>query len=155
MAQRVAKRKEQHGSRGAAVLEMAIVALLLLTLIFGVITYAYMMSFRQSMTQAAAEGARAGAVTVSSTSVNANATAAVTQALGGYGIGCGGTGVTCNVTGPVACPNNAARQCITVELRYPYRSRPLLPAFPGLNLTLPTELVTTSVAEWAPSTGTP
>lgn len=37
----------RRGERGAAIVELAIVASLLLVLIFGIITYAYMMSFRQ------------------------------------------------------------------------------------------------------------
>ena len=135
--------------RGTALLEMTFVVLLLFTLIFGIITYSYMMSFRQAMTQAAAEGARAGAVTADAANVNANAKSAVIEALGGYGIGCDSAGVVCTVTGPVACVNNAARQCVTVRLSYPYASRPLLPAFPGLNLTLPDNIVVESVAEYA------
>ncbi len=45
--------------RGAAAVEFALVVPLLLTLVFGIISYGYLLSFRQSLSQAAAEGARA------------------------------------------------------------------------------------------------
>lgn len=159
---------QNHGSgrrasrqRGAALVEFAFVALLLFGLVFGIISYAYMMSFRQAITQAAAEGARAGALAVpspSNTTARADALAAVNQAIGGYTSGgstiaCGQNGLTCQVTfhpGDPArpgCPAAPSRTVICITVSYPYRSRPMLPSFPGLGLTLPSSLTFTSIAE--------
>ena len=140
--------------RGAAVLEMAIVALLLFALLFGIISYAYMMSFRQSLTQAAAEGARAGAVAPSA-DVVAAATNAVNRAMDGYDVQCGDTGMTCSPPVVADCLKadgtvDTTRECVTVTVEYAYRDNPILPSFPGLGLTLPEELTFTSTAEINP-----
>lgn len=48
--------------RGAATVEMAVVAPLLLTLVFGIIEFSWMMSVQQSVTNAAREGCRTAAL---------------------------------------------------------------------------------------------
>ena len=140
--------------RGTALVEFTFVALILFALLFGIISYSYMMSFRQAMTQAAAEAARAGAL-ASPNDTDAErqglARDAVDQALSGYESGgaplaCGQAGLQCIFDDPAECPPPSAEvMCITV--RYPYSSRPLLPSFPGLDLTLPDTLEFTSVVE--------
>jgi Flp pilus assembly protein TadG len=135
-----------RAQRGAALLEFALVAILFFMLVFGIITYAYMMSFRSSLTQAAAEGARAGAVAPSG-QAQTNAQAAVNRAMDGYGVTCGSPGMTCTIPAPAPCVNNTSRTCVTVTVSYGYRAHPQLPTFPGLGLTLPQTLSFTSVAE--------
>lgn len=139
--------------RGAALVEFAFVALLLFALIFGIMSYAYMMSFRQAMTQATAEASRAAAIAPIDPEVRG--LAALNEALSPYGITCNGTSLlrgsstvgTCSVPPPSPCTNNATRDCVTVTVRYQYRSNPLLPSFPGLGLTLPETIGFTSIAE--------
>ena len=58
------KPRRGQGDGGTAILEFAIVGVLLLTLVFGIITFGGMLSFRQDVTRAAAEGARGGAVAI-------------------------------------------------------------------------------------------
>ncbi len=48
--------------RGAAVVEMAIVAPLLLTLVFGIIEFSWAMSVQQTLTNAAREGCRTAVI---------------------------------------------------------------------------------------------
>lgn len=48
--------------RGAAVVEMAVVAPLLLTLVFGIIEFSWMMSVQQTLTNAAREGCRTAVI---------------------------------------------------------------------------------------------
>ena len=55
-------RREERGDRGAAAVEFALISPMLLLLVFGIVTYGYMLSFRQAIGQGAAEGARAAAV---------------------------------------------------------------------------------------------
>lgn len=139
--------------RGAALVEFAFVAILLFTLVFGIISYAYMMSLRQSMTQATAEGARAGAVAVSGSAESA-ARNALNQALDQHEVSCSGSDLrrngstvgTCLVT-ISACPAPSTNQCVTVSASYAYRANPLLPAFPGLNLVLPEQIAYSAIAE--------
>ena len=82
-------RRRERGERGAAAVEFALVVPLLLMLVFGIIQYGYILSFRQALSQGAAEGARAAAVAPSSLTTAQKQTAAtnaVQQALGSYGV---------------------------------------------------------------------
>jgi Flp pilus assembly protein TadG len=146
-----------RSQRGAAVVEFALVFSILITLVLGIISYGYMLSFRQGISQGAAEGARAAAIapiTFSSTAKQTQAVNAVNDALSSYGVTCAGSTLkkgattvgTCSVT-IATCTNNSTKQCASVALDYFYRSHPLIPSFPGLGVTLPSHLTYTSVAE--------
>jgi Flp pilus assembly protein TadG len=155
---RVRVSRKSRNERGAAALEFALVAPLLFGLILGIISYGYMLSFRQGISQGAAEGARAAAVAPASFSAGDKASAArkaVNDALEGYGVSCSEGGMlskdgesvgTCSTT-VAACANNASRQCASVRVNYAYRDNPLLPSFPGLGAALPEALDYTAVAE--------
>lgn len=136
--------RRARGERGAALVEFAISIVLLLTLLFGIISYGYMLSFKQGLTQAAAEGARAGAVAASGSEVSA-ATAAATRSVGAFNKACNATpsvGLTCTYTLSATTPKT-----VTVQLTYNYKTYPLLPKFPGLGLILPDTLKSTYIAE--------
>jgi Flp pilus assembly protein TadG len=90
-------RSNDRDERGSSAVEFALVLPFLVTIILGIIAYSYMFSVRQAITQASAEGARAGAVAVTGTSAT-EATAAVNDALAGYGLTCGTGGLTCTPT---------------------------------------------------------
>jgi Flp pilus assembly protein TadG len=132
---------------GAAAVEFALVAPLIIILLFGIVSYGYMLSFRQAISQGAAEGARAAAVApgaYSTAQLQAAALDAVQQALDNYGTTCGSAALTCTVT-IGNCPSNAAKQCATVTIDYLYDAHPLVPQFPGI--PLPEHLAYTAVAE--------
>lgn len=137
--------RRRHDERGAALVEFAIASVVLLVLLFGIIEYGYVLSFKQGLTQAAAEGARVGAVGGDSASV----AAAVNKAAGAFKQTCNTGGLTCkNDAGvwpptPTTCGSNT---CITIEVSYDWKNHPLLPKFPGLGLILPDTLKSTSVA---------
>lgn len=132
-------RRPRRSERGAAAVEFALVVPFLLLILFGVISYGYMLSFRQALSQGAAEGARAAAVSTSSDSAGRSAAAlsALDDALDLYGVSCsggslvkGGTTVgTCSLTVAV-CSNDAAVQCATLDVAYRYGDHPLLPDLP-------------------------
>lgn len=151
-------RRPRRGERGAAAVEFALVAPLLLLLVFGIIDYGYMLSFRQALSQGAAEGARAAAVKPAGTATGTLEDvmrAAVNDALDSYGVQCSGAALQHKVDGawqPAgdctltigACSNNATVTCATVTLAYTYGDDPLLPDVPLV--PLPGELsYTTSV----------
>jgi Flp pilus assembly protein TadG len=139
--------RRRNDQRGAALVEFAIASMVLLVLLFGIISYGYVLSFKQGLTQAAAEGARAGAVGTPTDAVNA-----VTRAVGAFN-------KTCNTGGGLTCQGSTAGQwppvaytcgthsCITIEVTYDWKNYPLLPKFPGLGLLLPDTLKSKSVTQ--------
>lgn len=123
---------------------------MVLPVTFAIISYAFLLSFRQSMSQAATEGARSAAVALSSTAESVRITraqTAVNNALAGL-VGthtCGDGELECTVTFGT-CSNSTAR-CATVLVRYPYRNEPLVPSMPLLGMLLPDRLSYSAVAE--------
>jgi Flp pilus assembly protein TadG len=136
-----------RGERGAAVVEFAIASVVLLMLLFGIISYGYALSFKQGLTQAAAEGARAAAVATSGTAATAAANA-VTPALGAFKKSCTSAGMNCTYSTATADTGCAAgTSCMRVQITYDYKNHPLLPKFPGLGLLLPDTLKSTSITQ--------
>jgi Flp pilus assembly protein TadG len=124
-------------------------------MVFGVISYGYMLSFRQALSQGAAEGARAAAVSPYPDASDKEQAAldAINDALDvdAYGITCTGTAVgsamkrdaetvgTCAVV-TASCASDPTKDCVTVSLDYLYKDHPMLPNFPGVGLLLPSHL---------------
>ena len=147
--------------RGAVLVEFALIAPIFVTLVFGIISYGYMLSFRQAISQGASEGARAGAVWAASYATTqdadriAAATAQVDSALSSYGVTCAGsvlkqgstTAGSCSIQTKTACPSDSSRSCAIVTIVHRYRDHPLIPTFPGLGITLPEQLTYTAVVE--------
>jgi Flp pilus assembly protein TadG len=95
---------------------------ILLLLVFAIISYGYMFSVRQALTQAAAEGARAAAV-ASTGQASTQATSAVNSALSGLSMTCGTGGLTCTPTA-AAC---GTASCMRVTVSFAYRANNPLP----------------------------
>lgn len=149
-------RASRDDERGAAAVEFALVVPILVALLFGIISYGYMLSFRQGISQGAAEGARAAAVAPAAMSVadrQSDAVDALNDALAGYGVSCSGATLlrdgqdvgTCGVS-IATCANDPTSECASVEVDYAYRDHALLPSFPGLGVTLPESLAYTATA---------
>lgn len=139
--------------RGAAAVEFALIMPILLLLVFGIISYGYMLSFRQAISQAAAEGARAAAVAQRDADQQPDALAAMNEALESYGVTCaggvlsrdgGGVG-TCAVSIATCAGEAASVRCVTVTIDYNYADNPLLPV-PGVGIVLPDNLRYSAVA---------
>lgn len=130
--------RTRRDERGAAAVEFALVLPLLLLLLFGVIAYGYMLSFRGSMSQAAAEGARAAAVSVDASKRESNARAAVEEALQAYGVSCSDPGMACTFdAAPAGCASGTS--CFQVRLTYDYEDEPLIP-LPFVGVVMPDEI---------------
>jgi Flp pilus assembly protein TadG len=139
----------KHDEPGAAAIETALcICFIVLPIMFGIISYGFMLSFRQSLSQAATEGARAAAVAVSSGTRTTSAQSAVKQAIAGLANGhsCGDSALTCTVN-IATCSYDATVQCATVTLTYLYKANPIAPSFPGLGILLPTNMTYSAVAE--------
>ena len=142
-------------------MEFALVVPLLCFLLFAIIGYGYMLSFRQALSQAAAEGARAAAVAPPNTSdpdLASRAIQAVNQGLSSYGVSCNTAEVlmhdgepagTCDIRLPATtCTGSTTgAQCVRVTLSYTYEDDPLLPSVPGLGVLLPDALTYTTEAQ--------
>lgn len=148
-----------RGERGAALVEFSLVMILLFALLFGIIAYSFVMSFRGSMAQSAAEGARAAA-TSPRPDVLTRTAAGTAQAVGAFNQTCAAAGpLTCDFT-IHDCADTAAplvdtpadlKDCMTVSLVYDYDAEPLLPSLPGLGFALPDTLRVKSVVELNPA----
>jgi Flp pilus assembly protein TadG len=124
---------------------MAFLIAPLCLLLFGIIVYGYLMSFRQNMTQAAGEGARAGAVApVGQASTKAND--ATNKALEAFGESCGNGRTSCLIsTG--TCPTPSTAQCVFVTVTYDYEHHPLMPDIPIVSAAIPNTFTSKSTAE--------
>lgn len=110
-----ARRHGDGRERGAAAVEFALILPVLLLIVFGIINFGFMLSARQAVSQAAAEGARAAAVTTGDEAAKDTAgTTAMQSALATQGETCAGN--TCDVTF-VDCDGE---RCAEAEVRIPY-----------------------------------
>ncbi len=147
----------RHEDRGAAAVEFALVAPVFIALLFGIISFGWMLSYRQSISQGAAEGARVLAVSpAGSPTLAADARTAVNRSLASYGVSCDGSQLkhgttvvgTCTIpTASTPCTNNTALRCATVSITHAYRDHPLIPSFPGLGVVLPRNLSFSTTVE--------
>lgn len=120
-------RGRQAGRRpetGAAAVEFALVVPVLLMLVFGIVNFGQFLSVRQAATQAAAEGARAAAVTPVGGDPAARGVAAIDAALDGIG-GCG-DGATCDVVISTCGDAQCAKATVSITFE------PLIGAFPDI-----------------------
>lgn len=149
--------RRARGEDGAAIVEFTLVAVLLLTLVFGIIQFGLILSFKQDMTRAAAEGARAGAVavgvggqTVAEAAVQRAdaATREAVEAFGGSfsGVGCAREGMDCGTPVVAPCTAEAGYDCVTVTLTYDYDNHPLFGRVPIIEAFLPDQVKAESVA---------
>jgi len=144
---------QSRRERGAVTVEFVLVLPFFLFLIFEIINYGMMLSFRQTMSQAAAEGARAAAVAPPNLDGATRvpiAKAAVSEAFEGQigpPLSCTSGGLTCTVTpSPSPCTTPPCR--ISVALSYPYRGsvRDVMPHIFGN--PLPTTVTYTASARY-------
>lgn len=141
--------KRCQGDAGTALVEMAFLIAPLCLLLFGIIVYGYLMSFRQNMTTAAAEGARAGALapnSVGDVDAITQATDATNHALESFGEDCGNGRMTCTVVVDT-CPAPSTDRCVTVTVTYDYEHHPLMPDVPIVSAAIPSTFVSSSTAE--------
>ena len=147
--------RERRAESGATAVEAALVlTFVVLPIVFGILSYGYMLTFRQSLSQAATEAARAAAIkAVSGTTAERQAaqtlaaTSAVDEAVSAFNgsMKCGQAHLDCAVTF-VPCPDVSATGCVKVAVSYPYRDHSLLPSVPGLGFTLPSSVGYAAVA---------
>lgn len=132
--------RRRGGERGASAVEFALVVIPLLWLVFGIISFGMMLSFRQTLSQAATEGARAAAVEQDAGQRTTAATSAVNEAMDAVSKSCGSGGLVCDfssVSAPFSCGTGT---CVTVTLDYKYRDNPVIPSLPFVGTLMPQDL---------------
>lgn len=167
------RRRHGEDERGAELLEFALVVVLLITLLYGIITYGVILAAQSTVTQAAADAARSGIVqgtgnqTVGGQSVSTAAYTAVQQAstdlgwmnkgacteiVNGVTVATGAGAVTCSAL-TESCPSNAANTCLSVTVSYNYGASPLFPEMPGLSVITPSTISSTNVLQLSTPSG--
>ncbi|WP_188111381.1 TadE/TadG family type IV pilus assembly protein [Nocardioides antri] len=131
------RRDADRDDRGAAAIEFALIVPILLLLVFAMISFGMMLSFRQTLSQAAAEGARAAAVERDPAARSTEALDAVNDAMAAVDKECGSGGLVCNVGAATTCGSG---QCITVTVTYAYRENPTVATAPFADQLLPEQL---------------
>ena len=138
---RVAKRTSDSprlGRRGMATVEFALVALLLMTWIFGMIDIARAFWTYQIMEQVAVSGARCMGVLASGCSSSGAYSSTAAQAYIVNLASQMGLSITANnlaLSRPANCANTAGFSQVTVNYVFNTASPVLLPALSGINLT--------------------
>jgi Flp pilus assembly protein TadG len=143
-----ALRRRRGDERGAEMVEFAFVVVLLVALLYGIITYGLILAAQATVTQAAADGARAGIV-AGTANMKTTAEGQASGDLAWMGKGtCGETTspITC-VAVPEPCPSNSNNQCLAVTVTYNYASAPLFPEMPGLGVITPSTISSTDVLQ--------
>ena len=143
--------RSRRDENGAVLVEFVLVLPVLLFVIFAMVAYGAMFSFRQTLSQAATEGARAAAVAPANLSFTDRRTRAITaineafDGEAGAAVACGSGGLTCNIPAvPTSCAS--AADCISVTLVYAYASHPRV-AVPQIHdFVLPDSLTYTASA---------
>ena len=146
---RLPKRPGERDERGAEMVEFAFVVVLLIALLYGIISYGLVLAAQSTITQAAADGARAGIVASPASGAAAAAEGEVSTDVGWMGKGpCSPTAtiITCVAT-PEECPSNVANSCLSVTVVYNYAESPLFPELPGFGVIMPSSLSSTNVLQ--------
>jgi Flp pilus assembly protein TadG len=137
----------QQGQRGAVLVEMALVVTFLSLFIFGIISFGILLGYRQNLTQAATEAARAASVVQDQDDQKNAALTAATSALGELDHKCGTTpeaGLTCTVSAVFACPTDVTLACRTVTVTLDNDKHAVVPKVPLLSTFIPHELHATT-----------
>ena len=140
-----------RGEGGAALLEFALVAPLLFLLLYAIAAYGMALAVKHSVTQAAADAARAAVPVVQDLPAEAGPSAAAVhqadvdlQWLGGTDP-CDQAGFSCTTSILSPCPDSgSATNCLRVTVTYDYQDHPIVPSLPGFGLFLPASLSSSS-----------
>lgn len=164
-------RTKRDRERGATLVEFAFVSTLLFLLVFGIISFGVLLSFKQTVTQAANEAARAAATTedlpetppAAPVDQRVQAAENSVRSFEAWGRSCSHTSgghpnMACVIkvhdcASPLAAPlfvptqTAALPDCITVRLTYDYGASPIVPNVPLIGAFMPDTVETTATAQ--------
>ncbi|HEX7738959.1 MAG TPA: TadE/TadG family type IV pilus assembly protein [Marmoricola sp.] len=116
-------------------------------LVLGIIEFGAMLTFRQALSQAASEGARA-TVGAPSGDVTSAATAAIKNVMDGQtylSTNCS-NGLNCDISSPYSC-DGGVHTCVKVVVSADYKNLDGAITFPGMSFAVPSKLSFTSTVE--------
>lgn len=136
----------RRDERGSVLVEFSLVFALFMLVIYALISFGVILAAKNSLTHAAAEGARAAVAVVDDPMTPDDerierAKDKVDEALSWFG----SRYESGDTTASIAVCGTA--ECITVKITYPYSTRPIVPPAPGLGLVIPSNLTSTAVVE--------
>ncbi|WP_179403641.1 TadE/TadG family type IV pilus assembly protein [Burkholderia guangdongensis] len=152
----MSRKQQPHGrrcQRGATAVEFALVFPLFFVIFYAIVSYGLIFAIQQSLTLAAAEGARAALNYVyesngsSSQALTDRASAAQTTAKNMTNWL---PNVSVQTPTPGPCSYSASMYCVTVTVSYPYSTHPLVPPLPLLGLVMPAALTSTATVQIDP-----
>lgn len=137
-----------HDERGSVLVEFAFVFALFVLVIYAIISFGVILAAKNSITHAAAEGARAAVAVVDDPMTTLDereerAKEKVGESLAWFKSRYEPGDTTASI-GPCV---GTLGDCITVTITYPYDTRPIVAPPPGLGLVIPSKLVSTAVVE--------
>ena len=139
-------RSRLKDERGVAALEFAIVAQLLLILLYGMLSYGFVFGLQHNLTQASADAARA---TISQPTTSSDAALELYAhdfATSELSFAMAKTNAVVT-TAVINCPSDATIRCIDVKISYDYSSHPLVPTFGLLAGLYPSTVSAESILE--------
>jgi Flp pilus assembly protein TadG len=148
-------KQRSNDETGAELVEFAFVIVLLITILYGIITYGMILAAQSTLTQAAADAARAG-LTVGLQNAAVAAQGQAQSDVSWMDKGTCGTLPTSNtiikcLAATEPCPSNtsmnASTECLKVTLIYDYSDSPLFPELPGLGLITPSTITSTNIIQ--------
>jgi Flp pilus assembly protein TadG len=140
------RHQRRRSQRGVAMIEFALAFPLFFAVLYAIVMYSMIFLVQQSLTSAAAEGARAALgyqyAANTSAALTSRANAACTRALAVVNWLTKAPQCTQTVsTAPSGCASNTAMDCVQITLSYPWSTYPLVPPLPLMGLISPTSLV--------------
>lgn len=135
-------RGQQRNYRGATAVEFALVFPIFFMLFYAIVAYGLVMTIQQSLTLAAAEGARAAVQDGTDTERVSRATATAKGVLSWL------PGVDePTATSPAACAANPAARCVTVTVSYNTKGNKSIVPPPLLGISIPATLSATATVQ--------
>lgn len=145
------EKRSPRNEDGSVLVEFSFVFVLFVLVIYALICFGMILATKNSLTHAAAEGARAAIAVVDDplTTADERETKALEKVASnlswmGSKFQPGDAAATID---PCDAAVPAGPQCITVTITYPYETRPIVPPAPGLGLVIPNKLTSTAVVE--------
>ncbi len=138
------------GEEGVALIEFSLVFALFVFILYALIAFGTALGLKQSITHAAAEGARAavGIVDDPGTAYDDREKAATDEVRDSLNWIGSDKYSDADVTAAVdPCLSTPSANCITVTIAYPYKDKPIVPSAPGLGVVLPDMMTTTAVVK--------
>lgn len=153
---RIRSGRRWKDQRGAVLVEFSLVVVLLFVLLYALVAYGLMLALKQSVTNAASEGARAAIGADLQASYDASRDSL--EWLGSKCCSSDGSFTPQTAGAPLAinparafCSSTATTpgdpECVTVSVSYDYAGSPLLPPLPGWGLVFPDTIHTTGVIQ--------